>query len=113
LLAEGQTTSFSWKWTYSSVTFQTYSEETEVNLSYLKQVNRPEKTYAEAIGDLTTEVNRVANLLESARGVGSLLVETPSQQQARIESNYTESAAARPLKRRFKLVLQWLLSKLN
>ncbi len=84
-LAEDRPTVYRVKTTYSSVYNEMYNENIEFDLSYLKQATLPGKSVEENLEDISKQLKDLYTLLNSAKGMNSLLIESPEQHQKRME----------------------------
>ena len=83
-LAEGKPTQYRIKTTYSSIYNEMFTDIIEFDLSYLKQATLPGKSIEENLEDISKQLKDLHTLLNSAKGMNSLLVESPEQYQKRV-----------------------------
>jgi len=112
-LAEGKPTNFSISTSYSSIHGERYGETVTTDLAYLKQATRPGKSVEEEIEAVTQELHKLVSVVESARGMNSLLVESPEQYYSRLQQDLSERDNAPKWKIKLRSLLQWALSKLG
>lgn len=112
-LAEGKPTNFSVSVSYSSIHGERFSETVPTDLAYLKQATRPEKSVEEQLESLSQEVHKLVSVLESARGMNSLLVESPEQYQSRLQRELGQRENGPKWKIALRSFLQYLLLKMG
>jgi hypothetical protein len=67
------------------VSGELFRETTEFDLEYMKESNLPGKSVEENLEDISKQLKDLNDLLNSAKGINSLLVESPEQCQERLE----------------------------
>ena len=100
-LAEEKPTKFKVTVIYSSISGELFKEVTDFDLSYMKQSNLPGKSVEENLEDISKQLKDLNTLLNSAKGMNSLLVESPEQYQKRVEKLVREAkrkSKAKPAK---------------
>lgn len=112
-LAEGKPTKYRITIIYSSVSGQLFEKTTDYDLDYLKQSTLPGKTTEENLEDISKQLKDVTDILRSVRGMNSLLVETPEEYHARIQSMQDERKELPRWKTLLRNFLELTLEKIN
>ena len=97
---------------YSSVSDVLYKEKTDHDLSYLKQATVPGKTVEENLEDISKILGELSGLIKNARGMNSILVETPDQYHNRISQMQRDAQETAFWRKWFRKILERILSKL-
>lgn len=106
-LAEGKPTKYRIRIVYSSVSGHLFDEVTDFDLDYLKQSTLPGKTTEENLEDISKHLKEVTDILKSARGMNSFLVETPDQYHVRLQAMHDERKSLP----RWKMIIRSFLEK--
>lgn len=112
-LADGKPTKFSVAISYTSIHHEIYRESTEHDLAYLKQATRPGKSVEDHLESISKELKDLVGLLKSARGMHSILVESPDQYHARLQRAIGRRRNGSKWKNSLRSFLRWVLSKLE
>ena len=95
-LAEGKPTKFSVSVSYQSIYHEAYRETVEHDLDYLKQATLPTKTVEDHLDKISKELEDLVRILQSVRGLNSLLMETPDQYHSRVEREMRDDRDSKP-----------------
>lgn len=112
-LAEGRPTKYRVRIVYSSVSGQLFDESTNFDLDYIKQSTLPGKTTEENLEDISKHLKDITDILKSARGMNSFLVETPDQYHARLQAMHDEHKKMPRWKMVVRNFLENALEKVN
>lgn len=112
-LAEGKPTKYRVRIVYSSVSGQLFDESTYFDLDYLKQAILPGKTAEENLEDISKHLKDITDILKSARGMNSFLVETPDQYHSRLQARRDDGKGLPRWKIVVRNLLESVLERIN
>ncbi len=90
-----------------------FDENTDFNLEYMKQSTLPGKTTEENLEDISKQLKDLTEIFRSTRGMNSLLVESPSEYETRLQAMRDERKELPRWKIIARKLLENVLEKLN